>query len=244
MTTRHRIVLRARGSTSLWTYSGISSDRKTIALTPWPRKGAATTRSKTFKNRSIALSMARRLAVELPGYAIAVVPATALPAAVLAAWPGAKVNPAPRGNRYAKAALDALREVRAIPKGRRSTLAEQVALGDARAMLATRRAIRAKKNPIAPDRALIEKAAKLRRDFTGHDATRVTRRKIKAPRVGLTVGPVLGIMYATTRDGKREKYLHRFKKNSRPLLAASHDGKTLVLVGGRYQFTDRGIVDT
>jgi len=32
-------------------------------------------------------------------------------------------------------------------------------------------------------------------------------------------------------------------KGSRPLLVASPDGKCLMLLGGRFKFTDRGIVD-
>lgn len=61
--------------------------------------------------------------------------------------------------------------------------------------------------------------------------------------VGLKVGHCDGILYTTVRDGKTEKYIHKFKRSSRPLLAASFDGKSLVLIGGSYQFTERGIVD-
>jgi hypothetical protein len=37
--------------------------------------------------------------------------------------------------------------------------------------------------------------------------------------------------------------VHRFKKKSRPLLAASHDGTQLYILGGEYAFTDAGIID-
>lgn len=50
-------------------------------------------------------------------------------------------------------------------------------------------------------------------------------------------------MYSATRDGIAEKYLHKFRRQSRPLLAVSHDGKQLGIVGGRYLFTDAGITD-
>ena len=50
-------------------------------------------------------------------------------------------------------------------------------------------------------------------------------------------------MYDTVRDGESEKYIHRFKKRSRPLLVSSSDGKSLHILGGEYEFTDRGIVD-
>lgn len=50
-------------------------------------------------------------------------------------------------------------------------------------------------------------------------------------------------MYTTVRDGEVEKYIHRFKKSARPILAASHDGKQLVLIGGDFVFTECGITD-
>ena len=102
-----------------------------------------------------------------------------------------------------------------------------------------------KKNPaarVAHD-SRIAAAARRFQSFTGHRAGGATPRSLPVPRVGLEVGPVLMIGYEATRDGKREKYLHRFAKKARPLLAASHDGRDLVLIGGSYQFTNRGIVD-
>jgi len=57
------------------------------------------------------------------------------------------------------------------------------------------------------------------------------------------VGTVDGILYTTVRDGNTEKYIHEFKKKSRPHLAVSHDGKQLFILGGGYAFTERGIVD-
>lgn len=59
----------------------------------------------------------------------------------------------------------------------------------------------------------------------------------------LTMGECLGVMYETTRDGKREKYIHQFKKSARPLLCVSSDGLQLYLIGGSYSVTDHGIED-
>lgn len=89
----------------------------------------------------------------------------------------------------------------------------------------------------------LEQAAELYEDFSGHQAKHVEKVRIKIPKNGLTIGTVLGIMYETKRDGKTERYKHEFKERSRPRLAASFDGKQLLLVGGNYQFTNAGIVD-
>ena len=59
----------------------------------------------------------------------------------------------------------------------------------------------------------------------------------------ITVGYLDAVMYETVRDGKTEKYIHRFKKQARPLLCSSYDGTQLLILGGGYDFTDRGIVD-
>lgn len=87
-------------------------------------------------------------------------------------------------------------------------------------------------------------AARLYADFTGHDDLSVRKISISdLPRVALDIGHVTGIMYETVREGRVENYIHRFKRASRPLLAASPDGKQLYLLGGAYDFTERGIVD-
>lgn len=68
-------------------------------------------------------------------------------------------------------------------------------------------------------------------------------RKISAPDLGkiiVAIGPLTGVSYLAN-DGV--EYLHRFKKQSRPLLVASSDGKTLGIIGGRFSFTAQGIVD-
>jgi len=59
----------------------------------------------------------------------------------------------------------------------------------------------------------------------------------------MLIGHCDGVLYTTRRDGKQEKYIHRFKRNSRPLLASSFDGKQLYMLGGAYDFTEEGITD-
>lgn len=100
-----------------------------------------------------------------------------------------------------------------------------------------------KRNP-APRADKIRAAARRFQAFTGHTASAGEQVHFPDnPGVGLAIGPLLGVMYSTIRDGKRENYIHRFRSQSRPLLATSHDGSTLYLLGGAYRFTARGIVD-
>src|SRR5262245_50526432 len=118
-------------------------------------------------------------------------------------------------------------------------------LSRARALLA------GKRNPSPRDRA--ELAQELGEAFSGHrpelrgrlDAGRALGLPLKpGGKIPLFVfGELLEVRYATVRDGKLEHYRHPFRKGSRPLLAARHDGKRIYIVGGRYRFTDRGIVD-
>lgn len=89
----------------------------------------------------------------------------------------------------------------------------------------------------------IKRAAARFKRFTGHDAEQADPVQFDVPEVALRIGDCLGIMYRTVRDGKTEDYIHRFNPRSRPQLAASEDGSILILLGGAYQFTNRGIVD-
>lgn len=108
---------------------------------------------------------------------------------------------------------------------------------------------RIKKNPApraesaAAPQHDVEQAARLFQDFTGHRPARARRVRIPQARAGLVVGPLLAVAYETTRDGKREKYLHEFRRGARPTLAASADGRFLYVLGGAFRFTERGIVD-
>ncbi len=92
--------------------------------------------------------------------------------------------------------------------------------------------------------AAVRKAASLYTDFTGHNDPMLSKIAVKdMPKVALEVGQCDGLLYTTIRDNVTEKYIHKFKKTSRPLLAASPDGTQLLLLGGAFNFTDRGIVD-
>ena len=61
--------------------------------------------------------------------------------------------------------------------------------------------------------------------------------------VGYKFGECDFVGYTTVRDGKTERYIHRFKKRSRPSLVSAHDGSEIRMVGGSYEFTDAGITD-
>lgn len=100
-------------------------------------------------------------------------------------------------------------------------------------------------NPVPPSKKVqIREASKLYSDFTGHEAKDFEMvEKPEVPDVMLVVGDIDGVMYTTVRDGVEEKYVHQFKKKSKPLFCVSHDGKQLYLIGGSYDFTERGIVD-
>jgi hypothetical protein len=102
-----------------------------------------------------------------------------------------------------------------------------------------------RKNPVPPSKIVqARNAADLYTRFTGHDALEeVEIEKPVLPDVMLVVGDIDGVMYTTVRDGVNEKYVHQFKKSARPLFCVSHDGKQIHLIGGEYDFTERGIVD-
>lgn len=92
--------------------------------------------------------------------------------------------------------------------------------------------------------AAIRRAARLYSDFTGHDDVSVQKIRVPArPKTMLAIGQVDGILYSTVRDHVAERYIHEFKGKARPLLLASPDGTQLFLLGGAYDFTERGIVD-
>ncbi len=102
-----------------------------------------------------------------------------------------------------------------------------------------------KNNPVPLAKSTkLKKAIDLYEDFTGHKAEYTDTYNMPVPDVGMKIGQCDGILYTTIRDGKTESYIHKFKKSSRPLLAVTFDGKQMIMVGGSYQFTERGIVDT
>jgi hypothetical protein len=113
------------------------------------------------------------------------------------------------------------------------------------AALAGNKTVKHKQNPVPPSkRVQIRNASKLYSDFTGHEASEYeTLDKPVLPDVMIRVGEIDFVGYTTIRDGKTEKYIHKFSKKCRPLFTVSHDGKQLFMLGGSYDFTERGIVD-
>lgn len=89
----------------------------------------------------------------------------------------------------------------------------------------------------------LEQAADLYRDFRGMEPDQVVYEQLPGEINAMHMGTVAGIAYDTVRDGKSEKYYHAFKPWAGPSLNASADGRTLILTGGKFEVTDRGIVD-
>ena len=61
--------------------------------------------------------------------------------------------------------------------------------------------------------------------------------------VGYVLGEIPEVHYIAERDGEKFHFHHKFNESSRPLLVVSFDGNELMIAGGRYSVTDRGIVD-
>lgn len=90
----------------------------------------------------------------------------------------------------------------------------------------------------------MSKAAQLYEDFSGHEAEEIgTIDTGPAPRIAVVIGELEAVIYNTVRDGVHERYIHKFKAKARPMFATTPDGKQLLLLGGSYDFTERGIVD-
>lgn len=87
------------------------------------------------------------------------------------------------------------------------------------------------------------RAVQLYRDFRGVEPDKVIFEQLPAHVDAMHMGTVAGIAYDTERDGRPEKYYHAFKPWAGPSLNASADGKTLILTGGKFEVTERGIVD-
>lgn len=89
----------------------------------------------------------------------------------------------------------------------------------------------------------VNQAARLYERFSGHEARAVDRVSLKVPKTAVVVGMCDGILYTTKRDGRTEEYIHRFRGEAKPLFAVTPDGRQILFIGGRYRFTERGIVD-
>lgn len=99
------------------------------------------------------------------------------------------------------------------------------------------------RNPVGPTRRQVQQAKELFADFRGDNPQELMEIKLPVPKAGLVIGELDGVLYTTVRDGEKEKYIHEFKKSSRPLLVSSNDGSSLHIIGGKYGMTKRGIVD-
>lgn len=89
----------------------------------------------------------------------------------------------------------------------------------------------------------IGKAVALFESFREAKPRRIGVVKLAVPPAVAVMGYVEGIDYRTTHGGKVTLYHHDFEPGSRPLLAVSPDGRQLLLLGGRYEWTEQGIVD-
>ena len=110
----------------------------------------------------------------------------------------------------------------------------------------TRKRMSRRNNPVTGNTRLdlIHKAQRLFTDFTGHEAERGdVVDKPHIPDVLTRIGECDAICYTTVRDGVREKYIHEFSKAARPVFAVAPDGSAIFLIGGSYNFTERGIID-
>lgn len=88
------------------------------------------------------------------------------------------------------------------------------------------------------------RAALLYERFTGHDGVdRITADVPDLPKSAAVIGELDAVQYTTVRDGRTEHYEHRFRGGDKPLLCVSPNGQQLLILGGAYVFTERGIVD-
>jgi hypothetical protein len=96
-----------------------------------------------------------------------------------------------------------------------------------------------RKNPTVREAAA--KAAKRFQDFTGHAPMEGKVRMPDWPKALMSWGKCLTIDYVTVRDGKKTQYTHDFPANARPYICTDPDGTMIFILGGPFQFTERGI---
>jgi len=91
-------------------------------------------------------------------------------------------------------------------------------------------------------RVKLRRTVKLYEDFRGDSPEHIDTVEIVDYDTFMVIGYLDFVGYHTVRDGEDERYIHHFKEKSRPLLCVSHDGKQLIILGGGYRFTERGII--
>ena len=67
--------------------------------------------------------------------------------------------------------------------------------------------------------------------------------EIEFPEMVFQVGTCDGILYTADRGDGPEEFIHEFEGDAKPMLCATPDGKQLLLIGGNFEFTERGIED-
>jgi len=92
-------------------------------------------------------------------------------------------------------------------------------------------------------RKAVQQACDLFVGFREKQPKKVKVVNVTIPSAVMVVGHVDAIDYTTTHGRKTVAYRHEFADGSRPLLCASSDGRQLLLLGGRFEFEARGIVD-
>lgn len=100
-----------------------------------------------------------------------------------------------------------------------------------------------RRNPISSRASKVSQAMKLFMRFREEEPKFVDEISVDWPTVGMVIGKCDGILYSTSRAGKKEYYKHEFTGASCPTLCASFDGKQIFIVGGHYDFTEDGITD-
>lgn len=89
----------------------------------------------------------------------------------------------------------------------------------------------------------LDRVARLFRGFRLRAPRSATRVRVELPEAAILMGTVRAIEYEMPHGRRTVLYRHEFAKGSRPELAAGPDPCQLVLVGGAYKVTERGIVD-
>ena len=90
------------------------------------------------------------------------------------------------------------------------------------------------------DLEMADEAEKKLLAFNDKNFAKRTSLQYKTPDVVYELGDLVGVIY----NLNGQKYIHTFKQASQPVLASSHDGKQLYILGGGYKITERGIIDT
>lgn len=89
----------------------------------------------------------------------------------------------------------------------------------------------------------LQRAARLYRSFREQPVRRVREVSIQLPAAVARMGLLEFVGYMTTHAGTPALYVHYFAPGSRPVLYASGGRNQLMLYGGRFKVTGRGITD-